>query len=63
MASRGFGAGSELTWRVLGTHDRRATDWLSLRAGWRHLAFDFDDRRLSLDVSLSGPVLGMTIRF
>jgi hypothetical protein len=59
----GFGAGSELTWQVLGTLDWRATDWLSLHAGWRHLALDFDDRSLSLDVSLSGPILGATIRF
>jgi hypothetical protein len=59
----GFGAGSELTWQVLGTLDWRATDWLRLHAGWRHLAFDFDRRRLSLDVSLSGPILGATIRF
>jgi hypothetical protein len=59
----GFGAGSELTWQALGVFDWRANDWLSLHAGWRYLAFDFKDRRTSLDTSLSGPIFGATIRF
>jgi hypothetical protein len=59
----GFGAGSDLTWQVMGTLDWRAAEWLWLHAGWRHLALDFDERRLSLDISLSGPLLGATIRF
>jgi hypothetical protein len=59
----GFGAGSELTWQALGVLDWHANEWLSLHAGWRYLAFDFKDRRTSLDTSLSGPIIGATIRF
>jgi hypothetical protein len=59
----GFGVGSDLTWQVLGTLDWQATDWLRVHAGYRHLAFDVDRNRLNLDVSLSGPILGATIRF
>lgn len=59
----GFGAGSEFTWQVLGTLDWQATDWLRVQAGYRHLAFDFQRSRLNLDLSLSGPIIGATIRF
>lgn len=59
----GFGAGSEFTWQVLGTLDWQAKDWLRVHVGYRHLEFDFQRSRLNLDVSLSGPIIGATIRF
>lgn len=59
----GFGAGSKLTWQVLGSVDYRWNEWLTIRAGYRHLAFEFSNSRASLDMAISGPILGTTIRF
>jgi hypothetical protein len=59
----GFGAGSELTWQALGTVTYRATDWLDLRAGYRHLGVERSRNRTDIDVGLSGPIVGALYRF
>jgi len=59
----GFGAGSELTWSVLGTVNYVLNDHWSVSAGYKHLAVDYDDNGYVFDVDLSGPILGMTYRF
>jgi hypothetical protein len=59
----GFGVSSDLTWQVLGTLDYRFTDWLSVRAGYRHLEVDYDRGGFVWDVRMSGPIVGATFRF
>jgi hypothetical protein len=59
----GFGAGSDLTWSILGTVNYILSDNWSVSAGYKHLAVDYDDDGYVFDVDLSGPVLGVTYRF
>lgn len=59
----GFGASSDLTWQVLATLDLRALDWLLLRAGYRHVAVDFEDGGFEWDVELRGPILGGVVEW
>jgi len=59
----GFGAGSELTWQVIGTLDYRINDWITMRFGYRHLQVDARKRGTEIDVGLSGPIIGTTFRF
>lgn len=59
----GFGAGSRFTYQVLGTVDWTPYPWLAVRAGWRQLAFDFENGRGTLDLTMSGPILATTFRF
>jgi hypothetical protein len=40
-----------------------AHDSITLDAGYRCLAVDFDDGGLLFDVALSGPIIGASIRF
>lgn len=59
----GFGAGSQLTWQLLGTVDYRATNAISVRAGYRHMQVEHDRRGTDLDIGLSGPIMAVTFRF
>jgi hypothetical protein len=59
----GFGAGSESTWQAVGTVNYRINDRFYLSAGYRHMAFEYDDDGIDLEVELSGPLLGATVRF
>jgi len=59
----GFGAGSEVTWQLLGTINYQVTDSIALRAGYRHLQVDHRRRGTDIDIGLSGPVLGASFRF
>jgi hypothetical protein len=59
----GFGLASDLTWQLLGTVDYRFNDWFSVRAGYRHLAVDYENDGFVWDVDLSGPIVGAVFRF
>ncbi len=59
----GFGAGSELTWSVLGTVNYLLTDHLSVSAGYKALHVDYNRDDYVFDSRLNGPVLGATWRF
>lgn len=59
----GFGAGSDLTWSVLGTLNYTINDHWTVSAGYKHLAVDYRKNDYVFDVNLSGPVLGVTYRF
>ena len=59
----GFGAGSDLTWSALATINYVVTDHLSISAGYKVLDVDYDRGGHVFDTRLSGPVLGMTLRF
>jgi hypothetical protein len=59
----GFGAGADLTWSALATVNYTVTDHLSISAGYKVLDVDYDHDGHVYDTRLSGPVLGMTLRF
>jgi hypothetical protein len=59
----GFGAGSKLTWDVMGALGYEVSDTVSLIAGWRALSVDYEDGPFIYDVVESGPILGATIKF
>jgi hypothetical protein len=59
----GFGVSSDSTWQAMGALGYRLTDRIVARAGYRHLAVDYDDDGFVYDVDLSGPILGVSFRF
>lgn len=59
----GFGAGAELTWSALATINYTVTDHLSVSAGYKVLDVNYDRGGHVYDTRLSGPVLGITLRF
>ncbi|MCL5426062.1 MAG: hypothetical protein M1154_10635 [Gammaproteobacteria bacterium] len=59
----GFGVGSDNTWQAMATANYQISDALHISAGYRHLAVDRDESGTRVDVSMSGPLLGATLRF
>ncbi len=59
----GFGAGADFTWSALATINYVVTDSLSISAGYKVLDVDYDRGGHVYDTRLSGPVLGVTLRF
>jgi len=59
----GFGVGADNTWQLVATGNYQVSDVLTLSAGYRHLAVDRDESGTRIDVSMSGPLLGVTWRF
>jgi hypothetical protein len=59
----GFGVGTDLTWAATGRIDYRAWKHVSLSAGYRALALEFDEdedgRSFGLDLLIHGPILGL----
>lgn len=59
----GFGVGSELTWQAYGGVNYAFSDsWLGT-LGYRYMSIDYDDDRLTLDIALQGPLIGITYEF
>jgi hypothetical protein len=59
----GFGVGSEFTWQVMGTLDWRVSDWISASVGYRWIQFDYEASRANIDLGMSGPIIGASLRF
>lgn len=59
----GFGGGAEHAWQLVGSVNYRLTDVLLLSGGYRHMAVDHDGRDVLSDFEISGPLLGVTVRF
>lgn len=59
----GFGAGSEFTWQLLTVVNDQVRDHLFLSAGCRQLNVDYRHHVQRLNLRMSGPVLGATLRF
>lgn len=59
----GFGVGSRLTWQVLGSLDWRFSDRVVMRAGWRHMVVEPTVGQAQMNLTISGPIIGATIRF
>ncbi|CAH2402991.1 hypothetical protein [Mesorhizobium ventifaucium] len=59
----GFGAGSDITWDVLGGVGYQWNERFSFVAGYRALGVDYEDDGFVYDVIQHGPILGTVIRF
>ncbi|MEO3432782.1 hypothetical protein [Inquilinus sp. CAU 1745] len=59
----GFGVVSDLTWQVYGGVGYRFSDFIAGQIGYRHLSVDYEDDGFVWDVELSGPTVGLSIRF
>ena len=59
----GFGAGSELSWQVLGALGVQAARWCDVQLGYRALGFEYQGDRGKQELTTHGPVIGATIRF
>lgn len=59
----GFGVSSDFSWQALATVDYRVNDWITGRLGYRHLAVDYEDGGFVYDVDISGPVIGLSMRW
>jgi hypothetical protein len=59
----GFDLDRSRTWQIYGTLNYRVSDTFYLSAGWRHLSLAYRDGGERLDVDLTGPLVGATLRF
>ncbi|HMN71707.1 MAG TPA: hypothetical protein PKA55_07540 [Rhodoblastus sp.] len=59
----GFGAGSKLTWQALGTLNYAFAEHFSASLGYKVLRTNYARGGYVFDVTMSGPVLGVTYRF
>ncbi|MDQ7260876.1 hypothetical protein NM680_03560 [Paracoccus sp. PS-1] len=59
----GFGAGSESTSQIVATANWQANDNLYISAGYRMLNVDYESGGTRMDVTMSGPLFGLTWRF
>jgi hypothetical protein len=59
----GFGAGSELSWQILGAVGIQAARWCDVQLGYRALGFDYESGRAKQEITTHGPIIGATIRF
>ena len=60
----GFGAGSEITWQLMGSLSYAVSDSIDIGLGYRHLAIDYKPtKRTELDLGISGPFLSARFRF
>jgi len=59
----GFGAGSDISWQVLGGVGVQAARWCDVELGYRALGFDYEPGRVKQDIVTHGPIIGAIIHF
>ena len=59
----GFGVGSRLTGQVAATLNYQVSDRVWLSGGYRHLRVDYRKGGTRIDMNMSGPLIGATLRF
>jgi hypothetical protein len=59
----GFGVGADIDWQVQGTLQYKYNDSVTLEAGYRYLAVDYDNDGFVWDVSMQGPIIGAKFVF
>ena len=59
----GFGAGSELSWQVLGGVGVQVSHWCDVELGYRALYFDYESGRTRQEITTHGPIIGAIIHF
>jgi len=58
----GSGA-ARVDWQLMGTLQYQLADWVTLAAGYRYLAVDYESGNFRFDAALHGPIIGATFRF
>ena len=59
----GFGVGADIDWQVQGKLQYQFNDWVTVEAGYRYLAVNYDDDGFVWDVAMQGPIIGVKFRF
>lgn len=59
----GFGIGSDFAWQAQAYVQYESSDTISILAGYRHLNFDYTGGGTRIDLTLTGPVFGVRIKF
>lgn len=59
----GFGVGSEQTSQLVATANYQVTDNVYLSAGYRQLNVDYRDGGTRIDMTMAGPLVGVSLRF
>jgi hypothetical protein len=59
----GFGVGSEQTWQAFAGVGWQWTDQVTVEAGYRYLAIDYEEGELNMDIDLKGFALGLGYAF
>jgi hypothetical protein len=59
----GFGAGSELSWQLVGAVGIQAARWCDVQLGYRALGFEYGSGNRKQEITTHGPIIGATIRF
>ena len=59
----GFGVGSDFTWQAIAALDWRVSDKFSASVGSRWIQIDYDAGRANIDLNMSGPIIGASLRF
>lgn len=59
----GFGAGTDLSWQILGTVDYAFSDSWVMRVGYRRLSLRFDGDNSAINTVFSGPIAGVSFKF
>jgi hypothetical protein len=59
----GFGAGSDLSWQVLGAVGVQVSHWCDVELGYRALGFDYQPGRTNQEITMHGPIIGAVIHF
>jgi hypothetical protein len=59
----GFGVGSELTWQAFAGLGWRLNPQVTMEAGYRYLAIDYEEGELDVNIDLKGFVLGVGYSF
>jgi hypothetical protein len=59
----GFGVASDMSWQVMGLLGYQFNQSVTAVVGYRHLSVDYEKDGFVWDVELSGPLIGLTVRF
>ena len=59
----GFGVGSDVTYGVMAGINWQFSDRFSTKIGYRYFYQDYDDEDFKWDMALSGPYVGLGIKF
>jgi len=59
----GFGIGTDFAWQAQAYVQYDSSDTISILAGYRHLNFDYTGGGSRIDLTMTGPVFGVRIKF
>jgi hypothetical protein len=59
----GFGVNDATEWQVMGSYNYQWTENWSVSAGYRYFAVNVDKGESQYDLTLAGPLIGVTFTF